>query len=84
MMNIQTICLPSGSYCSLFLITQMGISSVALELQFGVVLQLELRRLVAQNPKRADFNETSVFRRQFFSNHREKKEQKTLHTSFTI
>lgn len=38
MMNIQTICLPSGSYCSLFVITQMGISSVAIEIQFGVVL----------------------------------------------
>lgn len=25
MMNIQTICLPSGSYCSLFVITQMGV-----------------------------------------------------------
>lgn len=51
MMNIQTICLPSGSYCSLFVITQMGISSVAIELQFGVVLcSFELRRLVALNP----------------------------------
>lgn len=38
MMNIQTICLPSGSYCSLFVIKQMGISSVAIELQFGVVI----------------------------------------------
>lgn len=63
MMNIQTICLPPQSYCSLFffffLIAQMSGTRIII---WNSILQLELRHLVAMSPNK----QSSVFFYYFF------------------
>lgn len=72
MMNIQTICLPSGSYCRLFVITQMGISLNGNRITiWSSVMQLELRRLVALNPNE-HFSIRRLFSEGNFRSHRNK------------
>ena len=75
MMNIQTICLPSGSHCSLFLNHTNGYIFSGTRITIWSSIAAWAKTSGRAESKQADFSETSVFQKAIFSNHREKKKR---------